>query len=494
MMCRILTSILCIFLLTSCTEGKSAESSSTSIHATYVKVPAMLEIIQSEACRFSILGESGLSKNDVIVFKTTKGEEYTCAIKDFKDGNYLEFMPHDGITTGQYTVYVQHKGKQYYLGVTNVTVVADIDIDPSKDANIVGVVSCNGKGVPGVVVSDGKEVVVTDKDGAYFITSDKKYQYVFISIPSGYEVPSKGILPQFYAEVSQNPEEVEHRDFTLIPASNEKFTLFVLGDIHIANRPSANNDMNQMAEFAQDLNASLSSTPGKKYMLTVGDMTWDYYWYSRNFGFPEYVNLMNEYFKDIQVFHTMGNHDNDMNASGDFGKAFRYTREIAPTYYSFNLGQYHFVVMDNIDFNDVESNTIAGKDLRSAFKVDFTADQMEWLAKDLSYVDKSTPVIMSTHAAIFAPSSATAYSVHMKGADAPGEANASEFLQAIKDYDVHMLTGDTHRMYNYTGITSQKFAEHNMGAVCGTWWWSTVYSAGVHIAPDGLTIYLSHRN
>ena len=389
------------------------------------------------------------------------------------------------MTSGQYTVFVQNKGTHYYLGVSNVTVICKGDGDPSEGANIVGVVSCNGEGVPGVVVSDGKEVVVTDMDGAYYIKSDKKYQYVFISIPSGYEVSSKGVLPQFYATVSDDPETVEHRDFTLTRTDNDNFTLFVLGDIHVANRPSANNDMNQMAEFAQDLNATISSTPGKKYMLTVGDMTWDYYWYSRNFGFPEYVNLMNGYFKDIQIFHTMGNHDNDMNASGDLGKAFLYTREIAPTYYSFNLGQYHFIVMDNIDFNDVESNEIAGKDLRGAFKVDFTADQMEWLVKDLSHVDKATPIIMSTHAAIFTPSSATAYSVHMKGADEPGEANASEYLQAIKDYNVHMLTGDTHRMYNYTGITSQKFEEHNMGAVCGTWWWSAVYSDGINISPDG---------
>ena len=482
---RLLATLSFLCVMASCGEKQGEETGASSIRATNVKVPAMLELTVSESCRLNIIGKSNLSKDDVIIFKSVGGAEYSCNITAFEDESYLEFMPDGEIATGQYTVYVKHRGKSYYLGATNVTVHSNVDIKPAYGSNLYGLVSANGKGVSGVVVSDGKEVVVTDKNGVYQMTSDKKYQYVFVSIPSGYEVPSKGILPDFYTETSSDPDAVERVDFTLIPAENDNFTLFVLGDMHIANRTSANNDMGQMKDFAADLNAVISSTPGKKYILTLGDMTWDYYWYSRKFCFPEYLNLMNEYFKDIQFFHTMGNHDNDMNASGDFDKAFRYTREIAPTFYSFNLGQYHFVVMDNIDYNSVVSNEIAGKDLRSEQKINFTADQMGWLAKDLYHVDRSTPVIISTHASVFAPTSVTGYSAHMNGANEPGEANTSDFLLAVKDYDVHVLTGDTHRMFNYTGITSQKFEEHNMGAVCATWWWSTRYSPGVHISTDG---------
>lgn len=66
-----------------------------------------------------------------------------------------------------------------------------------------GKVSCDGSGIPGVVVSDGYEVTVTGEDGSYALTSAKKHGYVFISIPSGYEVKGKGVQPQFFSYVKK---------------------------------------------------------------------------------------------------------------------------------------------------------------------------------------------------------------------------------------------------------------------------------------------------
>ena len=51
----------------------------------------------------------------------------------------------------------------------------------------------------------------------------------------------------------------------------------------------------------------------------------------------------------IGHLHTMGNHDNDMNATSDFDAEIRYRTVIAPTYYSFNIGKVHYVVLDDID-------------------------------------------------------------------------------------------------------------------------------------------------
>lgn len=46
-------------------------------------------------------------------------------------------------------------------------------------ANISGSITCGGKGVPGVVVSDGYAFATTNAQGHYVLTSDKKNGYVF---------------------------------------------------------------------------------------------------------------------------------------------------------------------------------------------------------------------------------------------------------------------------------------------------------------------------
>ena len=50
----------------------------------------------------------------------------------------------------------------------------------------------------------------------------------------------------------------------------------------------------------------------------------DLYWYSNKYELADYLKTVNEAFKDLQIFHTMGNHDNDMNATSDFDAEIRY--------------------------------------------------------------------------------------------------------------------------------------------------------------------------
>ena len=65
------------------------------------------------------------------------------------------------------------------------TFVSTLGAKAAKGATVYGTVECNGTPLEGVVVSDGVEVVKTDKKGVYNIASEKRTGYVFISIPSG---------------------------------------------------------------------------------------------------------------------------------------------------------------------------------------------------------------------------------------------------------------------------------------------------------------------
>lgn len=67
----------------------------------------------------------------------------------------------------------------------------DLNIPDIAGMTLKGVVYCENKPLPNVVVSDGYNVVQTDEQGRYYIQSDKKSGFVFISVPGNYEVAIK---------------------------------------------------------------------------------------------------------------------------------------------------------------------------------------------------------------------------------------------------------------------------------------------------------------
>ncbi len=338
-------------------------------------------------------------------------------------------------------------------------------------ANVFGKVTCNGTGVKDVLVSDGIDIVKTDDNGNYRLQSDKKWKMVFMTIPSGYEAPLEGILPRFWKELKADANTAEEVDFELTEASNDNYTLLVLGDLHLARRTG---DLAQFEKVAGFMNKTIAAAPGKVYALTLGDMTWDMYWLSNNFGFSDYRQTMESYFSNVPFFHTMGNHDNEMEVGGDWAKALKFTENLAPTYYSFNLGKIHYIVMDNMDFTDVEP----GESNRSKYAKNFTAEQLAWLKKDLSYVDKSTPIFVTAHEPLARPSGIE-WHEQLNGKDA----DLDTFIGIFDGYNVKYLSGHTHNIFNKNWTST--FTEINSGAVCASWWWSGYITPGIHIAQDG---------
>ena len=348
-----------------------------------------------------------------------------------------------------------------------------IPYSPDFTGNIYGTVTCGGSPMEGVLVSDGIDIVETDSNGHYAIQSEKKWENVFVIIPSGYEVPKDGVMPRHYQPLTEAASIPEQVDFELTPTGSDTYRLLILGDMHLARRTG---DLDQFAKVSRFMDEFIDSAPGKVYGLTLGDLAWDMYWVSNNFGLPEYVATMNEAFgsKEFPVFHTMGNHDNEMECSGDLDKARRYIHTVAPTYYSFNLGQVHVIVLDDMDFTGVPS----GQSHRSEYHRNLTPDEIEWLRKDLSYVDKSHPVIVTAHETLALPDG-LGWKDELNGADI----DISTFLDIFSGYNVRMITGHTHSIFNRRHNSS--FVEHNYGAVCGTWWWSGYLTPGIHIGQEG---------
>lgn len=71
----------------------------------------------------------------------------------------------------------------------------------------------------------------------------------------------------------------------------------------------------------------------------------------------------------------MGNHDKDFKWKSDLDASAKYVNQISPAYYSFNIGQVHYVVMDNINCDAYD-----GTESRNYIKA-INNEQLEWLQR-----------------------------------------------------------------------------------------------------------------
>lgn len=377
------------------------------------------------------------------------------------DGNILKFQIPAVFDYDSYNFCLRRAKALKGYGLVQFVLVKDDELELKEDTNVYGIVSCQGKPLPGVVVSDGYEVVATDENGLYQINSKKANAYVFISVPSGYEVESWGVMPQLHKHLYASAEKLERRDFSLYDAGDQtNHTMLYFGDIHLANRT---NDRSQFIRFLNDVNNYKDAHSGDKiYAMTLGDMTWDLYWYENNYCFAQYLADMGN-IKNLQVFHTIGNHDHDMNETGDWKTVLRYKEDMVPNYYSFNIGNVHYVVID-----DIECTNTADKRQYNSKIVD---DDLKWLKKDLEYVDNATTsLVVTMHAPLY----------NYKGI--ASLTNLAAFKDIVKDFDVTVVTGHTHDVYNNS---NDGIVEMNNGAVCGAWWWAGKYYPTFNIGQDG---------
>lgn len=438
-------------------------------------VPGSVDVTEGGECTFAVSGggKSPLT-TDTFILESDAGISYVCPIVNTSSDSFTVRLA-DGCETGYYKVFVKRDARKKSFGRIYINIVEDIDFKPDAGTTVYGIVSSAGVGVENVVVSDGAEVTVTNEKGIYQLKSAKKWGYVFISVPSGYEVPSVGVLPQFHRALKNSADVVERADFKLEKVDGQdSYKIFMLGDMHLANRTG---DLGQFAQFTSDLTDYMTRHKGEKmYALTLGDMTWDLYWYSNSYYFPQYLNTINSQIKNLQIFHTMGNHDNDFQTRSDYDAAVKYVDQICPTYYSFNIGKVHYVVMDDIDCSSYD-----GTESRNYVK-SLSAEQLDWLAKDLSHVAKTTPVVVAMHAQVFYPTTSGFKIDH-------DPVNTQRLFDILDGYTVRFVTGHTHKLFNVTPdapiVDGHNFREYNSGSVCASWWWSGNLTPGIHIGTDG---------
>ena len=103
-----------------------------------------------------------------------------------------------------------------------------------KTRLIEGRVTAGGEGLASVAVTDGTNIVKTDANGFYSILTLADSRFVYITVPSGYDVDCKdSTIPQFYKEISS----ADNFDFSLTKSNIDvkRHVFFVHTDAQVTS-------------------------------------------------------------------------------------------------------------------------------------------------------------------------------------------------------------------------------------------------------------------
>lgn len=322
--------------------------------------------------------------------------------------------------------------------------------------------TAEGKGIGGVVVTDGYNFAQTDSEGGFTIEVDRRARHIYISTPSGYLVENKGSIPQFFLPVSDSTKSY---DFTLTenPNDDTRHTFFATADVQATSKE----DIARYATIAEDMMLLAKSIGGDYFSVDCGDIVGDSPWL-----YPHYLEVADA--AGIPVWRILGNHD--MNYYGKcFETSYKTFEEIfAPNYYSMNRGKAHYIFLNN--------NFYVGREY--FYMGYYTEALLEWLEKDLSYVPEDGLVFVIQHIpARLSPEQAP---FEYNGfVIAEQTTNAGALFELLKGHKKsHIISGHMHYNLNLEHVEGPM--EHNSGSVCGTWWRGDVCLDGT---PMGYGVY-----
>lgn len=326
-----------------------------------------------------------------------------------------------------------------------------------------GKVTSNGKGIPGVSITDGIQVYQTNKNGEYEFIVKESADFVYISTPAGYAFAHENNIPQFFVSVKGKRGTLSH-DFVLekLSVDDQQHNFVVWADTQMI---SADDCAQLKATTVPDLKKLISQYPANILFhgIGCGDLVWDKFEYFKDY--KEAIDMTG-----VPFFNVIGNHDMDLNSRTDDYSAETFKEQFGPTYYSFNRGSIHYVVLDDVFFIGTAKKYIGY----------FTETQLAWLERDLQFVAPGTTVVVNVHI----PTFTGAPKRNKKEEDFGGTvSNRKKLYALLAPYKVHIMSGHTHFNESWE---QDNIMEHNHGTVCGAWWTGPICGDGT---PRGYGVY-----
>lgn len=229
------------------------------------------------------------------------------------------------------------------------------------DANANGILDKGEKPLAGVAVSDGLNVTLTDKNGAFTLPGHEREKFVFVTIPSGYMANDR-----HYIAIS---DSVDTYDFFLTPynagiGKDGSHKFIQLTDTEIFNTVNHEDWIKGIRDYADNEDAA--------FIIHTGDICYIN-------GLKSHKGMMNSKNMHRPMFYMIGNHDL---VAGEHGEDL-FESIYGPVYFSFDVAGTHYIV-----------TPMAGGDHAPGYT---TADVAKWVKNDLAHVAPGTPVIVFNH-------------------------------------------------------------------------------------------------
>lgn len=279
-------------------------------------------------------------------------------------------------------------------------------------------------GIADVLVSDGLNVVRTNTDGIYELprpsTEDEKCGVaVFVTKPAGYAVPvDENNVPQFYYihKPEGSPANVRGEgfrfgglektgplplqiNFPLIHTGQKKrFKVVISGD----TQPYSNTEVGYVRDT---IGKEWATMEDLEAVIVEGDvMGDDLSLYPR---FKEVLSVAK-----APQYYVPGNHDLDFDAPSDDHSFDTFRREWGPEYYSFDIGDVHFIVLDDVRYPCTpevdnqdglhgENDQCDTPDTNPTYNGVITERQIAWIHNDLAHVSSDKLVVLNMHIPIY---------------------------------------------------------------------------------------------
>ncbi|MFN3191360.1 MAG: calcineurin-like phosphoesterase C-terminal domain-containing protein [Aureliella sp.] len=248
-------------------------------------------------------------------------------------------------------------------------------------------------GIPGVHVSNGKEIATTDANGKYSLPVSND-AIVFVIKPRNYSTPlNRNNLPQFYYIHKPNGSPADFRfpgvkptgplpesvDFALTPSIEpDQFKAILFGD------PQPR-DIKEVEYITHDVIEQIiaSEAHNASFGVTLGDIVFD------DLSIMKPLNQAIALI-DIPWYNVIGNHDLNTDAEVDSLSDETFERHYGPSYYSFDYGSAHFLVLDDVVWEHPKGE-------RGHYHAGLGDRQIEFIKNDLKLIPKNQLVVLMMH-------------------------------------------------------------------------------------------------
>lgn len=324
-------------------------------------------------------------------------------------------------------------------------------------------------GLPGVRVSDGRTVVLTDEAGRWSLEIGDE-AVIFVTKPSGWATPlSAENLPRFYyihqpagsppdltypgvAPTGPLPESI---DFPL-QRKPEPSTFDVL--LFADPQPQSEAELDYVRDDV--ITPLVGSTAA--FGMTLGDILFD-----DLSLFPRSNALVGRI--GIPWYNVPGNHELNFKAQDDRHALETFKRFFGPPYYSFEVGEALVVVLDNIQYLGTGASDPEDPRGNGGYIARFGQRQLDWLRKELNHVPKDKLVLLAMHAPLETYTSPNSIRSNTEDRKALFE------LLSGRPH-LYSVAGHTHTTEHHDFDAEDGFAgpgsfhHHVLTTVSGSWW------------------------